>query len=174
MRPASLAGVLALSLALSAWPAPDDKHGGHGSSGSGSGSSGSSGPGAGGSGPGCTVASGPGPAASAPQFVRRSLALTPTPTGASINAKGVAETRERGARQRFKIQVEAQVPDGVLFEVRVDGKPVGTITMRLGEGEFEVETNDGRTLPAGLNPVSGIKRVTVLNAGGVAVLDGSF
>jgi len=114
------------------------------------------------------------PAAADAAVERRIVMLTATPTGAAIDASGKAETRVRGARQRFKVEVEARLPDGVVFVVEVDGRPAGSITLMAGEGELEVKNFDGMVLPAGLDPVSTIRRVRVLSALGVLVLEGSF
>jgi hypothetical protein len=187
MRSVFLSSILALTLAFGALA--DKGSGNSGSGNSGSGNSGSSNSGSGGSGSGGGSPSddnkpddrppdnsqnGSSGSSAAAQLTRTRINLTATPAGLGILAKGHAEIRARGPQQRFKVEVEALAADGTTFEIRVDGKPIGTITTLLGEGQIEFETNNGRTLPAGLNPVTSIRRVTALNAAGVVILEGSF
>jgi uncharacterized low-complexity protein len=89
--------------------------------------------------------------------------------------EGKAEIRVRETQQRFKVEVESSTADdGTTFLVFVDGKAVGSLQIFAGNAKFEVETNDGKTLPAGLNPLTAIKKVTVTNSQGTVVLQGSF
>ena len=105
------------------------------------------------------------------------IALTPTTAGRAIDASGRAEVRSRdgGARQDFKLRMDAAVADGTTFRVFANGRPAGTLTIVLGNGELEVNNDNGQTLPAGLDPVCSIGPVLVTNATGtVAILFGSF
>jgi hypothetical protein len=100
--------------------------------------------------------------------------LSITPAGAAIDASGSAEARADGAQQRFKVSIDARVADGTTFEVFANGQLAGTITVALGRGEVDLNTNDGAVLPAGSNPVCGITTVEVSTASGTVILQGSL
>jgi hypothetical protein len=99
--------------------------------------------------------------------------LAALPAGNNLAAEGKADIRVFGKQQRLKIEVEANVPDGTIFNVAVNGLQAGMITIRLGEGEFEFETEDGGTLPGGLLP-SGIQSIVVSDSLGRPVLQAQF
>lgn len=101
-------------------------------------------------------------------------ALNITAAGAAIDASGTAEVRARGERQRFKVSMDARVPDGTTFAVFANSSLAGTITIVLGDGELDLSNADGKTLPAGVNPVCGIHSIQVQDGNGTSVLDGSF
>ena len=60
-------------------------------------------------------------------------------TGALAGAKGFAEYRSDGSRNRFKVEIE-KVPSGN-YDVRVDGNVVGPISVATTFGEVEFDTN---------------------------------
>jgi|SRR5712664_3478876 len=103
---------------------------------------------------------------------RTELAITAD--GAAIDASGSAEARAQGDQQRFKVSIDARVADGTTFEVFANGQLAGTITIALGVGELDLNTNDGAVLPAGSNPVCGITTVEVQTAAGAVILQGSL
>lgn len=101
--------------------------------------------------------------------VRRKL--VPVMGSPVMDASGRVVIRAQGARQRFHVEVEAMVPDGTTFLVLADGNLAGSVMIQMGEGELELDTEDG-DLPEGLDPVTAIKMVTVTDAGGVVLLQG--
>jgi len=101
-------------------------------------------------------------------------ALSITAAGAAIDSSGTNEVRAQRARQRFKVSMDARVPDGTTFAVLANGSLAGTITIELGAGELELNNADGKTLPAGVNPVCAIRSIQVLDGTGNPVLQGSF
>lgn len=101
-------------------------------------------------------------------------ALSITASGAAIDSSGATEIRAQRARQRFRVSMDARVPDGTTFAVVVNGSLAGTITIELGNGELDLSNADGKTLPAAVNPVCGIQSIQVLDGAGNAVLQGSF
>jgi hypothetical protein len=106
---------------------------------------------------------------------RVKITLGVTSAGATNDISGTAEIRARRERQRFKVSMDARVAEGTTFGVYTDGKLAGTITIdALGNGQLELDNDDGRTLPAAVNPVCSIKTVEVKDQNGVVVLQGSF
>ena len=99
--------------------------------------------------------------------------LMPAPGGPAIDASGHVVIRAQGNRQRFQVEVEAMVADGTTFMVFADDNLAGTVTLQMGEGELELDTEDG-DLPEGLDPVTSIKTVTVKDANGVVILQGQL
>lgn len=105
---------------------------------------------------------------------QKKITLQATAAGAAIDASGTAEARARGRQQRFKVSMDAAVPDGTTFMVFANGQPAGTITIALGAGELDLNNNNGNTLPAGVNPVCSIDSVDVIDGTGTAVLQGNL
>ncbi len=103
---------------------------------------------------------------------RKRADLMATPAGLMIDAHATVETRVQGQRQRFKIEVEADVPDNTEFRVLANGMGLGNLMIRFDEAEFELDEN--ATLPAGLNSVSDIKTVAVVASDGTVVLQINF
>lgn len=96
-----------------------------------------------------------------------------SPVGSDADASGNAEWRVDGARQRFKVECE-DVNAGV-YQIRVDGVVIGTITIGgSGQGEVEYDTNDGSSLPPSIDPVSEIGTVEILDGSGQVILSGAF
>ncbi|MFN7992795.1 MAG: hypothetical protein U0Q18_04305 [Bryobacteraceae bacterium] len=97
--------------------------------------------------------------------------LIPTPSGTAIDASGHFVMRVHGDRQRFKVEVEAMAQNGTVFMVMADDHLAGTVAIQGGEGELELDTEDG-ALPEGLDPLKSIKTVTVTDANGNVILQG--
>ena len=95
----------------------------------------------------------------------------PVPGSPAIDASGHVVIRAQGSRQRFQVEVEAMVADGTTYMVFAGDNLAGTVTLQMGEGELELDTEDG-DLPEGLDPVTSIKTVTVKDANGVVILQG--
>ena len=87
---------------------------------------------------------------------------------------GKAEVREQGTAQKFKVSVDARVADGTTYIVTANGFAVGTMTIRLGDGELELSNSNGKTLPNGASPVCSVGPVSVLDSGGRTILNGAF
>ncbi|MDQ3855440.1 MAG: hypothetical protein M3281_03495 [Chloroflexota bacterium] len=111
----------------------------------------------------------------------RRILLTATSAGRSIGASGAARVRTDGARQDFRISMDARVAAGTTFRVYITSSAypnktflVGRVRIVAGRGELEVSNDNGRTLPAGVSPVLSIRTVVVRNGAGTAVLRGSF
>jgi|SRR5262245_64026360 len=105
---------------------------------------------------------------------RQKIALDVQPAGFTLDVSGTAEKRADGTQQRFKVSMDARVKNGTTFSVYVGANLVGTITIRLGAGELDLDNHNGATMPAGTDPVCGISSVEVRNGDGHAVLSGNF
>ncbi len=113
-------------------------------------------------------------AASSYADCQKKIALNEEAAGLAIDASGTAEVRARGDRQRFKVSMDARVDNGTTFAVFANGQLAGTITIDLGAGQLELSNADGKTLPAGVDPVCGIGSVTVQDKNGTVILSGKF
>lgn len=113
------------------------------------------------------------PAANPPLRVRKRADLTPTPAGAAIGAGGRVELRAQEQRQRFKAEIEANVPDGTVFQVMANGTLMGRVAIRFGEAELELDT-DASLLPPGLGSVASITTVQVTDSNGSVVLQAAL
>jgi hypothetical protein len=107
---------------------------------------------------------------------------TPTPneiqatlTGAAIGGvtpegKAKLETKANGDRE-FEVEVEdVNLPDGTVLNVLVDGTKVGTLTLTLHRGEFDLESEHGQTVPT----INAGTQVRVTDAAGNTILSGTF
>src|SRR5579885_489341 len=96
--------------------------------------------------------------------------------GAAIDGltpKGHAKFRARNdGRTELEVEVEqVNLAAGTVLGVMIDGARTGTITLAPTlEGEFEVESERGQTVPA----VTSASTVVVTNAQGQTVLSGAF
>ena len=100
--------------------------------------------------------------------------MRPTGAGMARDISGKAEVRARGQRQRFKLSMDARVPDGTTFVVWVNGSAVGTATVDFGDAELELDNGDGAVLPIPLADVCTVGMVTVTDGSGQPVLQGNF
>jgi hypothetical protein len=107
------------------------------------------------------------------QVSRTRLTLAATVVGGVEGAEGNVDIRANGNEQRIKIEVEANLADGTIFQVMANGIPLGIITIHLQEGELELETQNGQTLPGGLLP-GAITSIVVTDAKGSIVLQAQF
>lgn len=105
---------------------------------------------------------------------RKKTELQPTGAGMANDISGKAEVRARGQRQRFKLSMDARVPDGTTFVVLVNGSAVGTATVDFGNAELELDSGDGAVLPTSLGDVCTVGMVSVTDGGGQPVLQGNF
>ena len=85
---------------------------------------------------------------------------------------GVAEQRVRNDGSSFRVQVEdVNLPAGTVLNVLVNGTTVGTLTLdSLRQGELELNTNDGQTVPSITNGTT----VVVQTSAGAALASGTF
>ncbi|MCS6863323.1 MAG: hypothetical protein NZT92_23700 [Abditibacteriales bacterium] len=105
-----------------------------------------------------------------PGGVRRKINLSGEAIG-GVTPKGKAEFRARGRQTKFKVEVERfNLPNGTVLTVRVNGTPVGTLTLNMRTGELELNSNDGDTVPA----IRRRDQVTVTDARGAVLLSGHF
>jgi hypothetical protein len=66
-----------------------------------------------------------------------------------IRPEGQAEFRARGMRQELKVEAEeVDLPDGTILTVEINGMPIDMIELEEGEGELELNSEDGDLLPA--------------------------
>jgi hypothetical protein len=106
--------------------------------------------------------------------VRRSAALSATMHGSAMSADGRAEISEESEWQRFFVEVTADVADGTVLTLIVDGRPVAPIVISNSEGEFEFASSDGVPIRDELQDLGRIKTLGVATREGVLVLTGSF
>ncbi len=109
------------------------------------------------------------------------LQLTPTPD-APAGAEGVVVTRhfefpDGTVREDLKVMVEGLLP-GTAYDVTIDSVAAGTImTDDEGEGHLFLSTASipgAEPLPAALQPVTGLKSLTITDPSAVVVLTGDF
>ena len=114
--------------------------------------------------------------AASPVFAdcQKRAGLRPSASGSALGASGKTDVRARGAQQKFKVEMEAAVADGSTFVVWANGLSVGTLTMRLGEAQLELNNNNGNVLPAGTDPVCSITAVAVTDGKGNPLLEGNL
>ena len=105
---------------------------------------------------------------------RTKINLVVQPAGFSVDLSGSVEIRSQGSQERFTLSMDARVPNGTTYFVRVDGNAAGTITIVAGYGELELNNSNGKTLPAGVSPVCGIRTIHVLDGQGIILLQGNF
>src|SRR5262245_40276019 len=105
---------------------------------------------------------------------RKRVDLNTVGAGFAINASGDARVRQVGDRQKFTVEMDANIVKRTTFEVYANGQPAGTLTIVRGGGTFEISNSNGNELPAGVEPVCSITTVEVKDTSGNVVLSGSF
>ncbi len=105
---------------------------------------------------------------------RKKVALQPAALGITLDASGTIEARAAGTKERFKVSIDARVPDGTTYVVLVNGMIAGTITVSLGAGELQLETNDNKAMPSAVASVCTIGSVAVIEPQGTPLLTGAF
>ncbi|HEV7684747.1 MAG TPA: DUF4214 domain-containing protein [Pyrinomonadaceae bacterium] len=95
--------------------------------------------------------------------------------GAAINGlipRGEAEAKTFvNGNRKFEVHVtNVNLPDNTVLAVSVDGAQAGSLRLVGLRGEFEVETEDGESVP----PVNSRTRVVVSSAAGDTIVAGSF
>ena len=108
-----------------------------------------------------------------PQPDRTRVSLAATDAGTAISATGHADLRAQGNEQRLRVEMEANVPDGTMFTLTANGLPIGSITITLGDGEFEFESDNGETLAGGLLPAA-ITSLALTDASNNVILQAQF
>src|SRR5215467_11136263 len=96
-------------------------------------------------------------------------------SGAMLNGlvpRGEVEFEsDADGNRKFEIEVSSvNLPDGTLLDVSVDGTKVGTLTLTGRQGELELKTKDGQTLPE----INSRTRIVVSDQAGNTILAGSF
>jgi len=107
-------------------------------------------------------------------MIRRSAALSATLHGSAISADGRAEISEESEWQRFFVEVTADVADGTVLTLIVNGQPVAPIVISNSEGEFEFASSDGVPVREELQDLARIQTLGIATKEGVLVLTGSF
>jgi hypothetical protein len=83
---------------------------------------------------------------------RTRIRLAATDAGNAIGAEGRADLRIQGSQERLAVEMEANVADGTVFTLTANAIPIGVVTIQLGEGEFEFNSENGQSLAGGLLP----------------------
>lgn len=113
-------------------------------------------------------------AANASADCRKKISLTAAALG---DFSGTDEVRQKGARQKFNVSIDAD-PNTVYAVYVFHGSSsalAGSITTDgFGNGELDLSNANGNSLPAGVAPVCTISSVEVRDGGGNLVLSGSF
>lgn len=106
---------------------------------------------------------------------QKKIALSITATGNRDDLSGAAEARSVGKRQRFKVSMDARVAEGTTYSIYADGNLAGVVIIdAFGAGELEISNDNGKPMPAAINPVCATRVVEVRDSNGVVVLSGSF
>ena len=105
---------------------------------------------------------------------RRTIELTPTPSGKAMSATGNVQICEDAGWQCLTLAVRADVSDGTALAVLLNHRPAGSIVVSNQEAELALGVTESESLPYGLPPVSGIRTVMVATIDGTAVLTGAF
>jgi subtilisin family serine protease len=110
----------------------------------------------------------------------------PQPGGGSVVEKEASLTSNGSARgsaraeiesERQKLRVEGdRLQSGVAYQIVADGVNLGSFTAQSGylRVEFTSDGSSGHLLPASLQPVTRIARITILDPAGQTVLEGTF
>jgi hypothetical protein len=102
---------------------------------------------------------------------RKRINLHPAVAG---DWSGKAEVRQQGGQQQFKVSMDARVADGTTYIVSANGLAVGSITIRLGDGELQLSNSNGKMLPQGAQDVCSVGPVSVIDSDRKTLLTGSF
>ena len=98
--------------------------------------------------------------------------LRATLSGSAINRivpEGQAEFKSDGTRREFRTDVQnVNLRDGTVLTVNVNTHALGKITLSGGQGELELRTDNGQSVPA----ISKGAKVTVTKSSGAAILMG--
>jgi len=107
---------------------------------------------------------------------RDRITLSPTPDGEQYAAAGRAalQSIDSPARQSFRVEVGADVPDGTLLYVFANGQPAGLVSITQGVGVLDLSNANGGPFPIEVDPVCSLGPVWVTDAGGTTLLEGSF
>lgn len=94
--------------------------------------------------------------------------------GTTINgvvAKGKAEARSSSRFKSLKVEAEkVNLADGTVMTVSINGAAVGSFALKGRQGELELNTKDGDTVPA----IQAGDVVTVTDPTGTTILTGKF
>jgi hypothetical protein len=95
--------------------------------------------------------------------------LRATLTGSAINGiipEGQAEFKSDGSRREFRTDVQnVNLRDGTVLTVNVNGHALGQIMLSGGQGELELRTDAGQSVPV----IRKGAKVTVTKASGAIV-----
>lgn len=94
-------------------------------------------------------------------------------TGPAINRvlpEGKAAYKVKGTKRSLQVEAKANLANGTVLRVFVNGAPIGTITLSLGAGSLSLDTERRQAVPV----VAPGTRVVVTNAVGVGIVSGTF
>ena len=105
----------------------------------------------------------------------RLVATVPFPAAAGRSTVRIEALDANARREHLSIEAEGLIPDSQ-YRFIVDGVSIGTAVARSGFVRVHLTSDgsSGKLLPASLRPVINIKRVEVLDANGLLVLQGLF
>jgi len=111
---------------------------------------------------------------------RHRTLLVATDDGDAIGASGNADARQQsspiyygGVRESFKVELEADVADGTVFNAFADGHFAGSMATALGIAELELDT-EAFTMLEELRPVCNLSLVEVTDENGTLIASGNF
>jgi len=85
--------------------------------------------------------------------------------------KGYADFRTAGVQRQLNVEVEnVNLTDGTILAAKVNGAPVGMLTLKLGRAEVELNTKNGAAVPV----IQKGDVVTIVAANGAIVESGTF
>lgn len=106
---------------------------------------------------------------------QKKITLSVTATSNRDDLSGIAEARSVGKRQRFRVSMDARVAEGTTYSVYADGNLAGVVIIdAFGVGELEISNDNGKPMPAVINPLCAIRLLEVRDSNGIVVLSGSF
>jgi subtilisin family serine protease len=111
------------------------------------------------------------PAGGGGESVEKEAQLT-SPGG---SARGSARAEIEAERQKLRVEGD-RLQSGAAYQILADGVSLGSFTAQSGylRVEFTSDGSSGHVLPASLQPVTKIARITVLDAAGQTILEGTF
>ncbi len=95
------------------------------------------------------------------------------PAGSVSDASGQVDVRSSGDVQRFKLDIDASVPDGTTYVLYIDNLATGTVTFLLHAGEVEFNNNNRGAMRNGVDACS-LSAVELRDASNQPVAIGTF
>jgi subtilisin family serine protease len=91
------------------------------------------------------------------------------------SARGSARAEIESERQKLRVEAD-RLQSGVAYQIVADGVSLGSFAAQSGylKVEFTSDASSGHLLPASLQPVTKIARISILDPAGQTVLEGTF